>query len=250
MALSKSTIAWHLGSMAAGGVAVINAAASHKIDLYAIFDQLQKVYGDLVTLGAMLLPVAALAAAAYRTYGMKNVPSASLMIVPTGDDPKEEPPTGHAVISRVGPNGGAERAVVKIVGALLLALIVFAPGGAHAQQKVVGFLVPNLFQAIGQWTTDDLDAAIKMADDNGDPIGSACWKVWQGAANVVKVHPIPLTAKLASDIEAARLVSLAIDRVRADPNCAGVWMYVQNKLGPLGLAIPGALKLGPLFGLP
>lgn len=76
------TIGWHLGSMAAGAYAMIVFASSHSIDLYAIFDQLNLIWGGVVKLGGMVAPFIAAGLAGYRMFGMKQVPKNAIAVLP------------------------------------------------------------------------------------------------------------------------------------------------------------------------
>jgi hypothetical protein len=55
----------HAGTAIGGGVAVIGFMASHSVDLYAVWDQLNTVVADITKLLALVTP---LATAAYGVY--------------------------------------------------------------------------------------------------------------------------------------------------------------------------------------
>jgi hypothetical protein len=60
-------------------------------------------------------------------------------------------------------------------------------------------------------------------------------ETWAGASGVLKAHPLPLTLKLATDVEAARLVAMAIKKVCMDPNCSQVWNDILNQVTALAI---------------
>lgn len=53
-------------SAGAGAVAAVSFAASHSVDLYAIYDQLNVVIADITKLSGMVIPLATGAYAAYK----------------------------------------------------------------------------------------------------------------------------------------------------------------------------------------
>jgi hypothetical protein len=118
--------------------------------------------------------------------------------------------------------------------AIALGLALAAPP-AHAQTKRVA---SPLINSLSTWADADIAAAAALAisiPNLEDPVGAACWKTWQAAGAVVKSHPLPLTLKLASDIQAARLVAMAIKKVCMDPNCSQVWNDIQNQVAALSV---------------
>jgi hypothetical protein len=118
--------------------------------------------------------------------------------------------------------------------AIALGLALAAPP-AHAQTKRVA---SPLINSLSTWADADIAAAAALAisiPNLEDPVGAACWKTWQAAGAVVKAHPLPLTLKLASDIQAARLVAMAIKKVCMDPNCSQVWNDITNQVAALSV---------------
>jgi hypothetical protein len=96
----------------------------------------------------------------------------------------------------------------------------------------------SIITIIQNWADQDVQAAIALAtsvDGLPDPVGAACWKTWAGASGVLKAHPLPLTLKLATDVEAARLVAMAIKKVCMDPNCSQVWNDILNQVTALAI---------------
>jgi hypothetical protein len=125
--------------------------------------------------------------------------------------------------------------MIRIVFALTLALAI---SPAVAQPRKAAPRQASIITIIQNWADQDVQAAIALAtsvDGLPDPVGAACWKTWAGASGVLKAHPLPLTLKLASDVEAARLVAMAIKKVCMDPNCSQVWNDIQNQVTALAI---------------
>jgi hypothetical protein len=113
----------------------------------------------------------------------------------------------------------------------------FAPAAALRQSSIIS--------SLSQWGEQDLAAAVALSTsipDLQDPVGSACWKTWSAAGAVIKAHPLPLSLKLATDVEAARLVAMAIKKVCMDPNCSQVWNDIVNQVAALAIVpLPASL---------
>lgn len=174
-ALSTKAVGWNVAASVSGALAAISFAQSHSVDIYAFFDQLKKTYGDLVTLGMMAAPFISYAGAACRTWKMKQAPAGAL-VVNVGSYSKAQtdamhPPGNSAEVRTI--NGTATGTVV---GAMLLALIVFVPGGADAQSLNPLQRAPNIIQSIRDTVIADLTAARDDAHSFSDP-SEACWQV-------------------------------------------------------------------------
>lgn len=76
-----------------------------------------------------------------------------------------------------------------------------------------------------------------------DPVGSACWKSFDGLSQVIKAHPLPATLKIAADLEAARLAAIALNQICTNPNCGQMWTDVTNTVSALNiLPLPFSLQ--------
>ena len=127
--------------------------------------------------------------------------------------------------------------MIRIVVALAVALAI-SPAVAQPRKPAGPPRQASIVTIIQNWADQDVQTAIALAtsvDGLPDPVGAACWKTWAGASGVLKAHPLPLTLKLATDVEAARLVALAIKKVCMDPNCSQVWNDIQNQVTALAI---------------
>jgi hypothetical protein len=127
--------------------------------------------------------------------------------------------------------------MIRIVFALALALAI-SPAVAQPRRVAAPPRQASIITIIQNWADQDVQAAIALAtsvDGLPDPVGAACWRTWASAGGVLKAHPLPLTLKLATDVEAARLVAMAIKKVCMDPNCSQVWNDIQNQVTALAI---------------
>lgn len=131
-----------------------------------------------------------------------------------------------------------QRSKMKKIILIAFACFLFAsPSFAQSKSPAVN--------SLAQWADDDLNAAQALAaavPALQDGTGQACWKTVQSVAAILKAHPLPVTLKLASDIEAARLVAMGLNQICTDPNCSQVWVDTQNQIGALGV---GPLPFSP-----
>jgi hypothetical protein len=127
--------------------------------------------------------------------------------------------------------------MIRIVVALAVALAI-SPAVAQPRKPAAPPRQASIVTIIQNWADQDVQAAIALAtsvDGLPDPVGAACWRTWASAGGVLKAHPLPLTLKLATDVEAARLVAMAIKKVCMDPNCSQVWNDIQNQVTALAI---------------
>jgi hypothetical protein len=137
--------------------------------------------------------------------------------------------------------------MIRIVVALAVALAI-SPAVAQPRKPAAPPRQASIVTIIQNWADQDVQAAIALAtsvDGLPDPVGAACWKTWAGASGVLKAHPLPLTLKLATDVEAARLVAMAIKKVCMDPNCSQVWNDILNQVTALAI-VPLPVQLASI----
>jgi hypothetical protein len=78
-----------------------------------------------------------------------------------------------------------------------------------------------------------------------DTVGAACWRSFDQLSQLLKLHPLPLTLKVATDIEAARLTAMALNQVCVNPNCGQMWTDAQNAASALSI-VPMPVSLTSL----
>lgn len=101
------------------------------------------------------------------------------------------------------------------------------------------------FQQIANVIGTDLDDAVALSTkipSLQDGNGQACWKGFQEFGAVVKIHPLPLTGHLATDLEAARLMTISANKLCLNMQCNQVFTELaaaaqKASLAP-GIAVP------------
>lgn len=91
------------------------------------------------------------------------------------------------------------------------------------------------------WTQDDLAAAVTLSTSipsMPDPIGQACWQTFGSIGALVQAHPLPVTLKLASDIEALRLLRSGVKAVCGKPECNQVFADLANMANAINPLAP------------
>ena len=78
-----------------------------------------------------------------------------------------------------------------------------------------------------------------------DPVGNACWTQLAPVQQLIKIHPLPLSLKAASDLEALRLAAIAMNQVCANPNCGQMFLDLTNAVSALS-PIPMPISLASL----
>lgn len=123
----------------------------------------------------------------------------------------------------------------------------------QARAKVTAGLTTVAQQIEGLLDTAD---AIKLATavpGLQDTVGAACWQSFDNLSAVAKLHPLPLTLKAASDIEAARLFVMALNQICTNPNCGQMFVDATNSvealnLTPIPLSLPSLCAKVPAIG--
>lgn len=185
---------------------------------------------------------------AVLSYGNKRVPGDAIAIKTfAGQNGMENLQSGDHV--SIAGGAGTSSAVGKVVGALLLAILANSfVLTHHASAQTPRVPAPaatiatgNFLAIIKGWISADIDGAISLATaipDLQDPNGAACWKAFKGIGEVINAHPLPVTLKLASDVQSARLIAISLKKVCSEPACAQVWLDLQNQiaaLAPMGV---------------
>jgi hypothetical protein len=139
---------------------------------------------------------------------------------------------------------------------IVLALLIFS-GNAYAQKRfdpIGDIKAANAAKetretsSIVTFLNDlaDIDGALALSQQIPglqDPVGNACWKQLAPVQELIKAHPLPLTMKIASDIEALRLAAIALNQVCANPNCGQMFLDATNAANAIvSLPIPFSLQ--------
>lgn len=169
MGLTTKSVSWHVGSAVAGAWGMAVFAQTNTVDLFALIGQLKKVWGDLVVTWTMLLPFIAAGAAAYRTWGSKQVPTNSIAI---------EADVSPKAVEQA--KGTTLEVAGKVVGALLFAALLFMPSQLYAGP--IADKIAADIAAVRATVVADLEAARDDAKENSDP-AEICWQVLLNHAN-------------------------------------------------------------------
>lgn len=113
--------------------------------------------------------------------------------------------------------------------------------GIKPAGEVATSILSKPFQDLANLLSSDLDEAVRLSTaipDMVDGNGQACWKILQSAGKVFKEHPVPLTLKAASDIQAFRLLHMTANRLCTSTACTQVFQDGANIVAALGLGIP------------
>jgi hypothetical protein len=152
------------------------------------------------------------------------------------------PAFGNAVVlfvSIVKKVGTVRVSADKVVAPVILAaFLLLGANDARAQTKqpdIFGlskFMQSPLVQALQNWTDTDINGALSLSTsipELQDVTGQACWQTMLPIGKIVKAHPLPLTLKLATDIQAARMFLKAIKAVCVKPECTQVFSDISNQ---------------------
>jgi len=123
------------------------------------------------------------------------------------------------------------KAAMTMAFAAIVAASLFAFSGDVRAQTRSTTVIGTALNALATLVQNDGTASVQLSTaipELQDYVGQACWTQIALIGKVVKAHPIPLTLKIASDIEAMRLVGMSLNKICANPNCGQMWTDVQN----------------------
>jgi hypothetical protein len=207
----------------------------------------------IMTIVPALVTLYSVCSSIYAHWNMKKVPENSTAIAT-----KAPMPVGSTVPAAVA-------AATKVVGALLIGFIVLQVAAAHAQtKKLTGNPIKDIqnavsanspasatsnplaqpFQQLADFIASDSAAAIKLSTQIAglqDGNGQACWVAMQSFSSLINAHPIPVTLKVESDIEALRLAQITANNVCANIGCRSVFDDLTNLVqaaAPVGVSLP------------
>ena len=117
-----------------------------------------------------------------------------------------------------------------------------AAAGQSTVDKILAALAKP-FQDLATFIGDDDTAAVALSTaipSLQDGHGQQCWIAMQQFSAVVKAHPVPITLKIATDLEALRLSMMAANNLCANPHCTQVFADLSNgvqQLAPTNVSI-------------
>lgn len=112
-----------------------------------------------------------------------------------------------------------------------------------AANSVESFLAKP-FQDLADFIASDSEAAISLSTvvpELQDGHGQQCWIATRQFGEVIKAHPVPLTLKAQTDLEAFRLLTMAANNLCANPHCTQVFADLGNAvqtMAPINYSIP------------
>lgn len=117
-----------------------------------------------------------------------------------------------------------------------------------ASNAIVSVLSKPL-QDLANFLMTGLDEAAALAvavPDLQDGNGQACWRTMAATGRILKEHPVPLTLKIAADLESFRLLTMAANRICQNAACTQVFTEAGNLVNaaaPMPLALPNLTVL-------
>jgi hypothetical protein len=107
------------------------------------------------------------------------------------------------------------------------------------------------FQDLAAFIGSDIEGAVALSTNIPtlqDGHGQQCWMAMRQFSAIVKAHPVPVTLKLATDLEALRLSMMAANNLCSNVHCTEVFDDLANAvvtLAPVsvGIAIPSLKSL-------
>lgn len=101
------------------------------------------------------------------------------------------------------------------------------------------------FQDLAAFLSSDAAAAITLSTQIPalqDGHGQQCWMAMATAGDVFKAHPVPVTLKVMTDVEALRLLAMTANNLCANVHCTQVFADLTSMAqaaSPTPLPIPG-----------
>lgn len=219
----------------------------------------------------------ALGAGGYRlvqAYGQRKVPAAAVVVQPAPGTPTT-PPAGKTITGTV-----VALALICLTGALLGSGAAYAqtprarplicdplnlipgcdvtadvvsaikqklsgaPGVTPADPDQIGQALAKPFQDFANFVSADSDSAIALSTaipNIQDGHGQQCWMAMKNFTEIIKAHPVPVTLKVQTDVEAFRLLGMAANQICANVHCSQVFADVSNTVAaaaPINAGLP------------
>jgi hypothetical protein len=105
------------------------------------------------------------------------------------------------------------------------------PVGGSIGEAAATNALAGPFQAIADLISSDSDAAIALSTsipELQDGNGQQCWMAMRSFGAVLKAHPVPLTLKAQTDMEALRLLTMAANKLCSNTACTQVFADLTN----------------------
>jgi hypothetical protein len=118
------------------------------------------------------------------------------------------------------------------------------PGGAEGVESGVMTALAKPFQDLANFIADDSAAAIALSTqipDLQDGHGQQCWMATAKFGEVVKAHPVPVTLRAQTDLEALRMLAMAANNLCSNVHCTQVFSDLTvaiQTLAPVNASIP------------
>lgn len=270
--LARGAMKWFCAFLALHGVMLSGSQTETVIGIgVGILTEgwsLYNSYGkDILTAGLTILRARVLNAAAFAQTHPTAAPAALAQVA--------------AHVEATTPAGSPTVAPVASVAILAIGLLgLLQPGAAYAQsnrvpvvrpftptpsltgnpitdihndieakkQAAVGGAVETFlakpFKDLADFIGSDSDSAIALSTvipELQDGHGQQCWLATRQFGDVVKAHPIPLTLKAQTDLQALRLLMMAANNLCANVHCTQVFGDLANgiqQLAPINASIP------------
>ena len=104
------------------------------------------------------------------------------------------------------------------------------------------------FKDLADFIGADVTEAIRLSTAVStlqDTNGQVCWQGFQDFASIVKEHPVPATFRLASDVQALRLMVMTTNKLCGNVHCRTVFGDMAN-LANAASPVPLPASLDPL----
>lgn len=108
------------------------------------------------------------------------------------------------------------------------------------------------FQDLANFIGEDADGAIALSTAVPalqDGHGQQCWMATKQFSDVVKAHPVPLTLKLETDLEALRLLMIAGNNLCANVHCTQVFSDLATGIQQLAVGIGSSIPVPSLHDI-
>jgi hypothetical protein len=116
-------------------------------------------------------------------------------------------------------------------------------GAAKGAETGIATALAKPFQDIADLISSDSDEAIALSTsipELQDGNGQQCWVAMKSFGAVLKAHPVPLTLKAQSDLEALRLLTMAANNLCRNTACTQVFADLTNGINtaaPVGVPV-------------